>query len=46
MPSNSQVARIVELGKPLFSFCGGEARAILLTPAICAGTTFIITELG
>ncbi|CAB4337608.1 unannotated protein [freshwater metagenome] len=40
------MARINSFGKPLLSFWGGEAIAMLGTLAIWAGTTFIITELG
>ena len=45
-PSSAQAARIVGCGRPPNSFCGGEASTISCTPATCAGTTFITTELG
>ena len=45
-PSSAQAARIVGCGSPPNSFCGGEASTICSTPATCAGTTFITTELG
>ncbi|CAB4546837.1 unannotated protein [freshwater metagenome] len=46
IPSSAHAANIVGCGKPPNSFCGGEATAMLATPAICAGITFINTELG
>src|SRR5882757_11332022 len=42
-PSNSHAARIAGCGNPANSFCGGEHTAIELTPATCAGTTFMTT---
>ena len=43
----AQVARIVLFGQPCaLSRLGGVAMARLSTPAACAGTTFMITELG
>ncbi len=35
---------MVGCGSPWNSFCGGEASAMLRTPASCAGTAFITTE--
>ena len=46
IPRSAHAARIVGCGNPPNSFCGGEATAMLATPAICAGMTFINTELG
>src|SRR5690606_40337158 len=46
MPSSAHAARIVGCGSPSKSFCGGEATAMDVTPAACAATTFMTTELG
>src|SRR6476660_7538721 len=43
MPNSAQAARTLRSGQPSLSRCGGEVTAMALTPATCAGTTFITT---
>ena len=42
-PSRAHSPRIEGCGSPPYSACGGELTATDLTPATCAGTTFMIT---
>src|SRR4051794_24954003 len=44
--SRAHAARTPGSGRPPLSRCGGLVTAIDSTPAICAGTTFITTELS
>src|SRR5436190_17719681 len=42
-PSSAHAASTVGCGRPLCSFCGGEHTTSDSTPAVCAGTTFMMT---